>query len=152
MNPVIRAVTPDEWQRWRELRLLALRESAAAFCSRYDEWADADEARWRQRLSGDAINAMALDGEQPVGMVTGTWSNHGVELTSMYVAPAARRARVGEALIAAVTSWARQRGAPLLRLEVKPDNLGAIALYERLGFAHAGRSANGAELVMNRPL
>lgn len=49
-------------------------------------------------------------------------------------APSARRTGVGRALLHAVAGAARARGASTWFLNVKPDNVAAITLYESLGF------------------
>ena len=54
------------------------------------------------------------------------------------VAAWARRRGVGDALMAAALGVARQMGAGEAFLEVDVDNVAAITLYERLGFARAG--------------
>ncbi|MEE8167030.1 MAG: GNAT family N-acetyltransferase, partial [Myxococcota bacterium] len=56
-------------------------------------------------------------------------------LISMWVAPEARGAGVGEALIDAVVDWARSTGTARLLLDVGDDNGPARALYTRKGFA-----------------
>ena len=55
-------------------------------------------------------------------------------MDGLFVAPEARGAGVGSALIRAVLSEARRRGCTAVRLEVIDRNLRARALYERLGF------------------
>lgn len=45
-----------------------------------------------------------------------------------------RRRGVGALLLAHLMTLARERGAQALLLEVRADNLGAVALYERHGF------------------
>jgi len=59
-------------------------------------------------------------------------------LYSIAVAEAARGRGVAKALLAAVEAQARAHGSARLRLEVRKDNAGAIALYERLGFHRFG--------------
>ena len=56
-------------------------------------------------------------------------------LISMWVAPEARGAGVGEALIDAVVDWACSTGTARLLLDVGADNGPARALYTRKGFA-----------------
>ena len=48
---------------------------------------------------------------------------------------------IGTALVQAVEVMARRRHCRVLRLEVRCDNLHAIALYERLGYRRIGRLA-----------
>ena len=55
-------------------------------------------------------------------------------LISMWVAPDARGARVGDMLIEAVATAARENGVQRIVVDVTDDNALAIALYERHGF------------------
>ena len=135
----VRTIGPDDWAEWRVLRLAALAEAPEAFGSRFDDWRDAPEERWRQRLTGDWLNLLAdLDGS-PVGMASGFLSADGPpQLLSMWVAPAGRGHGVGDALIEAIVSWAGQRRPGPVVLSVREDNVAAIALYQRHGFVDAG--------------
>jgi ribosomal protein S18 acetylase RimI-like enzyme len=151
----LNVITPDEWPQWRELRLRALAEAPYAFGSRLEDWQDAHEARWRQRLSlPDSYNLIArLDG-RPVGMVSGVPAEEAgaAELISMWVAPDLRGRGVGDALITAVARWARERGARELRLDVVAGNASAIALYARHGFVDLGPSREIGERAMVKVL
>lgn len=60
------------------------------------------------------------------------------EILTLAVDPAARRRGLGRALVEAATGAARMAGAESLFLEVAHDNTPALALYEAVGFAHAG--------------
>lgn len=59
-------------------------------------------------------------------------------LYSLSVDPAMRGAGLGSRLLAAAEDDARARGASAMRLEVRSDNAGAIALYRRHGYRHMG--------------
>ena len=156
MTVTLITLSSDDWRVWRSLRLAALAEAPDAFGSRLAEWIDADESRWRARLSiPGAIDLVALDSGtgSPVGMVTGTPAarrGDGAELISMWVAPAARGRGVATLLIDAVVTWAAVAGAPRLELSVMAENEPARRTYERNGFAVAAGS--GVELTMTRPL
>lgn len=56
-------------------------------------------------------------------------------LYSIATAPEARGTGLGRALLEAAINMAREHGARALSLEVKVNNKGAIALYEKLDFA-----------------
>lgn len=60
-------------------------------------------------------------------------------LYSMAVDHAARGTGVGDQLMQAMIEDAIECGSLFLRLEVRPDNAGAIRLYERFGFKPFGR-------------
>ena len=62
-------------------------------------------------------------------------------LFAMWVAPDARHAGIGRALVEHVVDWARSRDFPVLRLLVTETNDAAMRLYERCGFIGRGRAA-----------
>jgi len=140
----IASVVPDDWARWREIRLAALAEAPYAFGSTYVSWQGAAEARWRKRLTEVAYNVLAMDGDRDVGMVSGV-DEDPVELISLWVAPDVRGRGVGDALIASVLAWAAPRAT---QLRVYPHNQQAVALYTRHGFVPIG--VDEGELAMVR--
>jgi [ribosomal protein S18]-alanine N-acetyltransferase len=73
-----------------------------------------------------------------VGKVIGSGAELG-ELESVVVAETSRRGGVGRAVCCGVVSWCREEGARVVELEVRAGSLGAIALYEGLGFVEVGR-------------
>ena len=139
----IKLLTPDDWKRWREARLLALAEAPYAFGARLADWqghGDREE-RWRARLAiPGSHNLVAERDGQPLGMVSGvpTPVEGTAELISMWVHPDARGQGVGDALVGAVVRWARQAGAGRLRLAVAERNEAALRLYRRHRFVATG--------------
>ncbi|TFC42510.1 GNAT family N-acetyltransferase [Cryobacterium sp. TMT1-21] len=157
------AVSADDWRAWRSVRIAALTDAPGAFGSRLQDWADAPDGRWRERLSiPGSINLLAVDvdGSAPVGMATGTpATDRGsrAELISMWVDPAVRSRGVATALITAIARWAASTGAATLALSVRPNNVEARRAYERNGFTvsdELGDLLPGGqrELVMLRDL
>ena len=57
------------------------------------------------------------------------------DVMTIAVAPQARRRGHGARILAALLDLARADGAAHVMLEVRADNPGALALYERFGFA-----------------
>ena len=136
---VVRAATMEEWQVLRGIRLDALRDAPNAFGSTYAEQTASVEADWRRRISrGGTFFAYLpeVNGTEPAGLVGGFQEKPGtVELVSLWVRPQARGLGVGEALVAAVTDWARARNATSVHLWLTETNQHARVLYERCGFA-----------------
>jgi len=134
----IQRIGPDEWEIFRDLRLRALREAPYAFGSRYDDWVQAPEDRWRVRLAAVPLNLVALRGDVPLGMASGVLEGEdGAELISMWVDPAARGSGVAAALVGAVVDWAAGAGRTTY-LMVRSENARAIASYARAGFVDLG--------------
>jgi len=50
------------------------------------------------------------------------------------VVPGHRGKGIAKALMALITDWASAQGSTAMMLEVKADNVDAIALYESLGY------------------
>jgi GNAT superfamily N-acetyltransferase len=136
----VRRVGPDDWELVRDLRLRALRDTPAAFESRYEDEQHRPEAGWREWLERPTgISAVAsLDG-QAAGLVGGFIEEAGhVELVSMWVVPTVRGHGVGRALVEEVVRWAREQDVNEVRLWVTRGNDVAERLYSRHGFVRTG--------------
>ncbi|WP_025352871.1 GNAT family N-acetyltransferase [Nocardia nova] len=145
----IRVIGADDWRLWREARLAALAGAPEAYATRLSEWQGAGdrEQRWRDRLSiPGARDLIALRAGKPVGIATGVPEpeDDAAELISMWVDDSARGTGVGDRLIAALESWAVERGYTALRLGVFAENEPAIGLYLRNGFEFREESGGSA--------
>jgi len=99
-------------------------------------WRADDIAKLLQNPSAFALIASA---GQAQGFVI-AWAAAGdSELLTVAVVPEARRKGVGAALVTSAGVAALVRGAATMHLEVAEDNVGARALYQKLGYAEAGR-------------
>ncbi len=136
---LVRETMMADWQAWRDIRLQALRDAPDAFSSTYAEQNKLGEDHWRQRVAGGGLFLAwipEVSAAEPAGMAAGYQAVAGtVELVSMFVRPQARGRGVGEALIDAVTGWARERDATSVHLWVTETNKHARLLYERCGFS-----------------
>lgn len=79
--------------------------------------------------------AVLRDGGRPVAVARGSVDEGWVGVTAVEVAPDRRRQGLGTAVMRGVLGWAADRGATSAYLQVAEDNAGALALYDRLGFA-----------------
>lgn len=162
----IRRVRPDEWRRWRDVRLRMLRDDAAFFSTRYEDAVRDPDATW-QRWVADAeagvtkvlLCAEAEDGSGWLGVVGGfvRVDPTQAQLISMWVAPGARGRGVAQALIRALADWAASRGCSDVYLFVQEANTNAQALYRRMGFTATGDRAplagrSGFKLVLRAPV
>src|SRR5665213_4052607 len=74
-----------------------------------------------------------------IGFAVGKVAGSSAELESVAVDLKARRGGVGRALCEAVIQWCRIERATAVELEVRAASVGAIRLYQGLGFISAGR-------------
>ena len=91
----------------------------------------------------DNPNAFFRVAEGADGTILGYVGMHCVAgecyIDNVAVFPQARRRGAASALLQDMTDWARQNDCAFITLEVRPSNSGAIALYQKFGFAEAGR-------------
>ena len=161
----IRRITDQDGPVLRSIRLAALRTDPNAFGSTYADQASYPASRW-QAMAVDAAHGadsclvLAFRGGQPAGMVRSVRDPRRPRVFGVYsvwVAPAARRAGVGRALMDAIEEWVRTAGGSSLELTVMEDGDAAQALYEASGYRFDGRrereiGARAAELGMSKSL
>lgn len=140
-NVVIRRLTPDDAENYRTIRLAGLKEAPEVFSSTYEAEVDRPPEHFKQRVTDFPIFGAFLDA-RIVGMAgylreTSPKERHKGLLWGMYVAPDARRYRVGASLVQAVLDHAATE-VEQIRLIVSHGNTAAIGLYERLGFVAYG--------------
>jgi ribosomal protein S18 acetylase RimI-like enzyme len=157
----------DDWAVFRELRLRSLLDSPEAFGSTYGEESSQTERAWRDWAAGRwrggnaSVFVGRADDGTPVGTATG--AEYDAEpgmahVYAMWVAPDARGAGVGRALLDAVADWARDRGCDRLVLSVTESNEVARRVYEAYGFADTGERRalrEGSEmqtLILTKPV
>lgn len=137
---VIRGLTGDDVEVFRDVRLRALATDPDAFGTTYAEASALDEPTWRSRVEGFAGRPgrvfVAEDDDGVAGVVgIGESSDpSNCVLWGMWVDPTRRGSGIGVALLDAAVGWARERGAAAVTLWVMRANASAKRLYERHGF------------------
>lgn len=98
-------------------------------------------------VSSELANPLSLwivaqDGDTVAGYV-GSQSVMGeADMMNLAVLPAYRRCGIGQRLVLELISQLQSRQVHCLTLEVRASNVGAICLYEKLGFVQVGRRPN----------
>lgn len=87
-----------------------------------------------------------LDGCLVAGVMAG-YEGHRGWLNYLAVSPAHRRAGLGRAMVAEAERLLRAAGCPKINLQVRPENPGVIAFYERIGFTVEGAVSLGRRLT-----
>lgn len=107
-----------------------------------------DESAFRSYLAAPDENAplkkiilVARGGAVLLGFVAGSWleGEEAAELENLAIREEFRRKGLGRFLCEDFARWAAEHGAKAVSLEVRVSNVGASALYERLGFEILGR-------------
>lgn len=144
---MIRRVTVDDLDTYRDIRLRALQDSPSAFASTYQAERDRPHREWAERVSGaasgdDRVIYLAFDDDDArcVGLAGCVEDRLGADrqLVSMWVEPSHRGTGVAAALVDAALAWAREVGARRIGLWVVRGNDRARRFYERAGFSVTG--------------
>ena len=164
---IIRDASLADAERYRELRLLALKESPTAFSADYELNARQPMSFWKNRLKPDehGIIFVAEYEKQLIGMIgirkgDSSKTKHSAGIWGVYVHPEWRGLHIAEGLIELCCEWARLREVQIVKLAVTSTNESAIHLYERSGFTIYGKEPNALrvkgryydELYMSRSL
>lgn len=138
-RPVVRRLSPGDWETERDLRLAALSEAPSAFGSTLAETVVFTEADWRARMTRQVRFAAWLDGVAvgTAGFAVGfdPFPADAALIVGVWVAPEARGRRAGDALLDAVVDAVPvETGLRRILLSVLAENRSAVSLYRRHGF------------------
>ncbi|NXY99100.1 GNAT family N-acetyltransferase [Streptomyces sp. BR123] len=161
-DPVIRPVRADEWEKVKELRLVALSDPMAplAFLETAAQAAEKPDEFWqdRARAAAEGRDVRQFVAEAPDGRWDGSVTvfleeigstdfldqdierNQG-HIVGVFVRPRQRGTGITDALFEAALEWAWSLEEPALervRLFVHEDNARAGAFYRRFGFQPSG--------------
>jgi GNAT superfamily N-acetyltransferase len=146
VNATVRRVHAGDGPLLKAVRLAALEESPSAFGSTHAAEVDQPDDHWAARAvlgstGGHSVTFFAVVEQSAVGIVGGYRPDpaaSSIELVSMWVAPAHRRARIAANLVEAVVGWASDNNATSVELWVTRGNQAAVKLYEAAGFRPTG--------------
>lgn len=139
MNEItVRALTEDEWETYRTLRLEALQESPEAFVANHEDEAEQAEDFWRARMVR-SVRLVAEADEEPVGVVSlgdaaENDSEDGGQLFGLWVRPDWRGRSVAANLVRQGARIAADQGFSRLFYWVGSDNGRAVAFASSFGF------------------
>src|SRR5450631_1842898 len=160
----VRALGEDDWRQFRDIRLMALRNSPEAFVASATQEAELGEQDWRDRMRRARRLVAERDGT-PMGVVSlgeGDVEHSCTgELFGLWVAPEGRGTGVAWKLVEAGAAQALADGHRQLGYWVGTNNGPAVAFASSFGFRPTGtrrpmrvtNETDGAEeMVMVLPL
>ena len=142
MEITVGKLSEDNWEKFREIRLEALRNETIAFGSSYEEEVDRPEALWKERIKGAVF---AFSGEKIIGLMSykdedRIKTKHKSGIYSVYVKPEYRNKGIGKKILTEVLRLIKEnKDIKKVNLTVNPAQLSAIKLYESFGFKTVGK-------------
>ncbi|MBF6044068.1 GNAT family N-acetyltransferase [Streptomyces sp. NRRL B-1677] len=164
MEHIIRPVRADDWEKSKELRLVALSDPAApiAFLDTYEKASAQPDSYWQERARGssEALSVITFVAEAPDGTWDGSLtvlvelpdadedtvfggapSVPQTHIVGVFVRPEARGNGLIQALFSAAVAWSWELSEPAverIRLFVHEDNGRALSVYRKAGFVPSG--------------
>lgn len=143
----IRQIQVSEWQKYRDVRLRALRDAPDAFGSTYAIESAKTDAAWQHQIetalsSHSDYPLFALIQEDVCGLV---WCKLSAaepdtaHIYQMWVDPAVRGSGAGHALLDCAVMWARKKAVHRVCLGVTLAQSPAMRLYQKYGFLPIGQ-------------
>jgi len=147
MNPTIRIskLLPADWQKYKDLRLEALREDSLAFGASYAEASKHDDNHWQKRLeNSENIILVAWDNGKAIAMAAayreeGEKVSHIAYIWGVYVGAIYRGQGIGKKLLKDLLKEIDEIGGiEKINLNVNTTQQSAVQLYENVGFKIIG--------------
>ena len=140
----VKPLQADQWALYKQMRIAALADAPHAFTASWTRAVTRLDAEWMQLVERRAqeknnTSFIAYCDGVPCGMAACIVSDGCAEMLAVWVVPAFRRRKVGDALIAYAKSWSTERHLPKMIVGVFEDNTAAVKFYRAAGF-----SLNGA--------
>lgn len=132
----VRLLGREDWQAYRDIRLLALEESPAAFSTTRQEECLRPDAHWQESMDS-ADRLLALRHGQPQGVVSlhrGQLEDRMGDIRDLWVAPKARNTGVAWRLVEAATRRAVELHLDKVSYWVSTENGRALAFATNFGF------------------
>jgi len=138
---IIKKVAVKNWEKFKEIRLEALKNNPEAFGSSYEEEVQRSDERWRISLANKNKTVfLALDRKIPIAIATISYEsmikmNHLANIYSVYVKPEYRGRAISSKLIKSILADVKKKKRiKKIKLNVVTTQLPAINLYKKFGF------------------
>lgn len=132
---------PNDWLKYKNIRLETLKQEARAFNSTYEESINYSNEYWSKKLGNDnEIHLFAQFENKIIGTVSATLKEEEVEegtavIHGMYLNNSFRSMGIGKLLIYNLLEALKEiRSTKKVKLWVKETQLSATHLYESCGF------------------
>ena len=140
-----RRATKDDVKLFKDVRLMALKDSPEAYGSTYESAVRRDHESWKDQLWGTTAGAdrntlFAFDGDRCIGIAALYREPSALsgDLIMMWVAPEYRGSAAASALVQNLLCWAKDSGFSAVSLNVTDTNARAIRFYKNQGFHPTG--------------
>lgn len=129
-------VSPDDWQKFREIRLKGLQTDPQAFGGTFESESQENEEYWKERFSNPERCFYAAENGNIFVATAGSKkiAEDNWMIIAVYTLPEFRGKNISQELINRLVDEAKIKGATKVSLMVNPIQESAVKLYEKMGF------------------
>lgn len=129
-------VLPEDWEKFKEIRLKGLQTDPQAFGGTFESESQEAEVYWKDRFSNPERCFYAAEEDSKFIATAGLKkiADDNWMIVAVYTLPEFRGNNISQELIKCVMDEARKAGAAKVSLMVNPMQESAVKLYERMGF------------------
>lgn len=129
-------VSPDDWQKFREIRLKGLQTDPQAFGGTFESESQENEEYWKERFSNPERCFYAAENGNIFVATAGSKkiAEDNWMIIAVYTLPEFRGKNISQELINHLVDEAKIKGATKVSLMVNPIQESAVKLYEKMGF------------------
>lgn len=146
-NLKIKVIKNQDWQVYRDTRLVALKDSPDAFGSTFEQASKIPDSGWQTRIQQLDLKTnlplMAFVDAKPAGMIWSTFHEQEPDtayIYQMWVAPEFRGLGISRTLLSEAITWATKKRAGQVKLAVTLGDTPARKLYDSAGFVAYGET------------
>lgn len=130
---------PEQWEEYKKIRLLSLKNESKAFGSSYEEELKFSDQRWKERLMDkNTLTIYYYENNVIVGTARSRITNNKANITGVYISPNSRRKGISEKMIIFLIKELTYLNINTLYLSVNKTQKPAINLYLKVGFKIIG--------------
>lgn len=129
-------VSPDDWQKFRDIRLKGLQTDPQAFGGTFESESQENEEYWKERFSNPERCFYVAENENIFVATAGSKkiADDNWMIVAVYTLPEFRGKNISNELISRVIEEAKKTGAGKVSLMVNNYQESAINLYKKMGF------------------
>lgn len=137
-------LSPEDWEKYKNIRLEALQKDGLAFGPSYEEEAKKKDEEWKATLEkDDSYLFFAEENGEIVGMAAayqeeGEKVHHVAYVWGVYVREAFRGKGIGKKIMETLLGELKENNVVKANLNVNTIQSGAVKIYESLGFRIIG--------------
>ncbi len=138
---LIKVATPEEWEKYKEIRLNTLKNEPQAFSSTYEDALNKTDEEWQSMLvDQDNVYMLACIDHEVIGAGRIALKDeeelpNTAVLCGLYVEKEYREQGVAKALLTArLEECSKHQNIEKIRTYIKTNNKNALSLYEGVGF------------------